>query len=62
MLKGDGTQIIGSIIDIDVSTAENGVNFFKNIKSLLGEAHRIEKEKFFGLLKTEFLETLKPVY
>ncbi len=60
--KGDGSQIIGSIIDIDVSTMENGVNFFENMKPLLEEAHTVEKEKFFGLLKAEFLETLNPVY
>lgn len=52
----------GSIIDIDVYKTTGLKDFFRDMKALVDEAHQKEKELFFGLLKEEFLETLKPKY
>jgi uncharacterized protein (TIGR04255 family) len=51
----------GSLLDI-ACVLHNPDNLFSNIKEIISQAHQIEKELFFGLLKREFLETLKPEY
>jgi uncharacterized protein (TIGR04255 family) len=52
---------VGSLIDIMCvyNMQENLLNEFQNI---LNQAHQLEKELFFGLLKPEFIETLNPEY
>lgn len=52
----------GSIIDIDTFKEYKG-DTFKNIyESEIENAHNLEKEIFFSLLKKEYLETFHPVY
>ncbi len=51
-----------SAIDTDVSVSGNNLDFFSNIESLLNNAHMVQKETFFGLLKDDFLQTMKPEY
>lgn len=58
----DAVPIIGSIIDVDVSKEIGSSDFFNDIDSLLNEAHVVEKEQFFGLLKQEYLASLNPSY
>lgn len=53
---------IGSIIDIDTFIEIDLENFLGDYVQKVNEAHQTEKELFFGLLKEEFLETLKPWY
>ena len=53
---------IGSIIDIDTFCSKNLVDFFSNKIEIINKAHANEKELFFSLLKTDFLQTLKPTY
>lgn len=58
---GDGTRI-GSILDVDVSLRSLDFALFENGLEKFAEAHQFEKEIFFGLLKSDFLATLNPVY
>lgn len=60
--NGEGSQLIGAVIDIDVSkNYEQGCD-----KDVLLEdvqrAHNSEKALFFSLLKPDLLEKLKPNY
>jgi len=52
----------GSIIDIDTFKEYEQVDFKKIYKSEIETAHNSEKEIFFNLLKTEYLETFNPKY
>jgi len=52
----------GSIIDIDTFKGYNDVNFKNIYQAEITKAHKIEKEIFFKLLKTEYLESLNPKY
>ena len=54
----------GSLIDIDTWDVSNNNlnNFFKLKENLINEAHDVEKELFFRLLKQDFLEQLNPKY
>lgn len=53
-----------SLIDIDVISADTNIESKDSLKvfSKIDLLHTIEKEIFFGLLKPDFLETLKPEY
>jgi uncharacterized protein (TIGR04255 family) len=51
----------GSVIDID-TFREDVQDFFNNMKAIITNGHETEKRLFFGLLKPDFLETLKPEY
>jgi uncharacterized protein (TIGR04255 family) len=51
----------GSLIDI-ACVINKPDNMFSNISTIINDAHKLEKELFFGLLKTDFLNTLKPKY
>lgn len=53
---------IGSIIDIDTFTTNNLESFFSRKIEIIEAGHLKEKELFFSLLKTEFLNTLHPKY
>lgn len=50
----------GSCIDLDIikDSEINETNLFE----ILEKGHKLEKELFFGLLETRFLESLKPQY
>ena len=52
----------GSVIDIDVWLGPLDFDLFTNELAKINEAHRFEKEIFFGLLKPEFLSSLAPAY
>ncbi len=54
-------QSTASLIDIDISL-EKGHLHNSTIIDALDVAHTIEKELFFGLLQSEFLNTLNPEY
>jgi len=54
----------GSLIDIDVvRNREIPDNAFKkNLEIILDKSHTVEKQLFFDILKTEFLNELGPIY
>ena len=57
-------QKTGSVIDIDSFVTEPEVDggFNAALAGFLEKAHLAEKQLFFRLLKTEFLDTLSPTY
>ncbi len=50
----------GSCIDLDI-IKDSDVNE-NNLFEIIEKGHKLEKELFFGLLKADFLESLKPLY
>jgi uncharacterized protein (TIGR04255 family) len=52
----------GSVLDLDVWLGPTDFDLFENGLAKFDEAHRFEKQVFFGLLKPDFLTTLNPVY
>lgn len=52
----------GSVLDLDVWLGALDFELFTNGLTKFGEAHRFEKEIFFGLLKPESLASLNPQY
>ena len=58
---GDGARS-GSVLDVDVWLGPVDFDLFQNGLAKFGEAHRFEKQVFFGLLKPDFLATLNPTY
>lgn len=52
----------GSIIDIDTFVTKNLKSFFSEKIKLINSGHLKEKELFYSLLKTDFLNTLNPTY
>jgi uncharacterized protein (TIGR04255 family) len=62
-ILGDETEVRkGSLIDIDVWLSPLDFDLFTNGLAKINDAHRFEKEIFFGLLKPEFLAPLAPEY
>ncbi len=58
-----GSQVVtGSILDLDVWLEASGFDVFGDASERFEEAHRCNKEIFFGLLKTDFLDSLAPEY
>ena len=58
-----GNKVIGgSILDLDVWLEASGFDIFGDAVEKFEEAHRCNKEIFFGLLKTDFLDSLAPSY
>lgn len=52
----------GSILDVDVWLGPRGFSLFENGMERFGQAHDLQKQIFFGLLKPDFLEQLNPEY
>lgn len=53
-------EFVGSIIDIDViHESEKEIDLLDNL-TLLDEAHGIEKDHFFTIMKEEYIRTLSP--
>jgi len=52
----------GSIIDMDAWFGALDFELFKNILARFDDAHSTIKSLFFGLLRPEYLRTLKPQY
>ena len=54
----------GSLIDVEIGkNVQFSKDFFKNqFGKILEELHDAEKESFFEILQTDFLESLKPEY
>jgi uncharacterized protein (TIGR04255 family) len=59
-VTGSFGQKTGSLIDI--SCVYNKQDALQSFATIIDKAHKMEKEVFFGLLKPEFLATLKPEY
>jgi uncharacterized protein (TIGR04255 family) len=55
-------KVKGSALDLDTYSEEKRNDFFLHLDPILTEAHTIEKELFFSLLRPEFLESLNPTY
>lgn len=53
---------VGSVIDIDTSINVLDSDFYSKQPSLTNQAHNIEKELFFKLLKSDFINTLNPEF
>jgi len=51
-----------SIADIDVIRSDVRTNTLKDLLQIIEECHTYEKELYFGMMKQEFLTTLKPIY
>ncbi len=51
----------GSLVDI-MCVYNKQEQLLSNIESILERAHQLEKDLFFGLLKSDFLKTLHPIY
>jgi len=60
-LRGN-KMVAGSILDLDVWLGPSDFEIFGNVAERFEDAHRCNKEIFFGILKTEFLDSLAPVY
>ena len=58
---GSFSKKVGSLVDI-MCAYNNQENLLDDIQRILNQAHELEKELFFGLLKPEFLKTLNPEY
>lgn len=56
------TARAGSVLDIDVWLGSLDFDLFQDGPVKFNDAHRFEKQIFFGLLTPEFLATLNPVY
>lgn len=52
----------GSVLDLDVSIGPQHFELFESGMVRLNEAHLLNKQVFFGLLKADYLETLNPIY
>ena len=58
-----GNEIVtGSILDLDVWLEASGFDVFGDAAERFEEAHNCNKEIFFGLLNTDFLDSLAPEY
>jgi uncharacterized protein (TIGR04255 family) len=58
-----GNQVAtGSILDLDVWLEASEFDVFSDAVDRFEDAHRCNKEIFFGLLKTDFLDSLAPEY
>jgi uncharacterized protein (TIGR04255 family) len=58
-----GHEVIsGSILDLDVWLEASGFDIFGDAAERFEDAHRCNKEIFFGLLETDFLDSLAPEY
>ena len=58
-----GNQVVsGSILDLDVWLEASGFDVFGDAAERFEEARQCNKEIFFGLLKTDFLDSLAPKY
>jgi len=62
LIGGEAEVRKGSVLDIDVWLGALDFDLFTNGLQKINEAHRFEKEIFFGLLKPEFLASLHPLY
>lgn len=63
VLLGDEAEVRkGSVLDIDVWLGALDFDLFEDGIAKINDAHRFEKEIFFGLLKPEFLASLNPEY
>lgn len=51
----------GSLVDITI-VMNTLSDFFDNVEVIVNKAHKSEKELFFGMLKSDFLKSLKPQY
>jgi uncharacterized protein (TIGR04255 family) len=62
MVRRGNEGATGSILDLDVWLGASDFEVFGNAAECFEEAHRCNKEIFFGLLKTDFLDSLAPEY
>ena len=62
MVEREGEVQSGSVLDLDVWLEASGFDVFENGAERFEDAHRCNKEIFFGLLRTDFLDSLAPEY
>ncbi|MCX6874023.1 MAG: TIGR04255 family protein [Verrucomicrobia bacterium] len=62
MVTRENQVVPGSILDLDVWLEASGFDVFGDAAERFEEAHRCNKEIFFGLLKTDFLDSLVPEF
>lgn len=62
MMTRGNEMVSGSILDLDVWLEASEFDVFDNAAQRFEEAHRCNKEIFFGLLRTDFLDSLAPQY
>lgn len=61
-VQSGGIGYMGSIVDVDTFCDEDLGDFFDRTEEYLTEAHLVQKQLFFSLLKPEFLEQFHPQY
>lgn len=59
--RGD-KMLSGSILDLDLWIGASQFDLFETVQERFSDAHRLNKEIFFGLLTPEFLAVLSPKY
>lgn len=57
-----GEEYSASLFDVNVYENFENSDSIEMVMSLLDKVHTIEKETFFGLLKTDFIQSLNPEY
>lgn len=68
MVSNDATKDVpsgprkGSVLDLDTFLPDGADDFFDRMTNILDDAHDIEKNLFFALLRPDFLDELKPTY
>jgi len=62
MAKRENKAVPGSVLDLDVWLNASEFDVFVDAAEHFGDAHRCNKEIFFGLLKEDFLDSLNPEY
>jgi hypothetical protein len=58
----DGKAVPGSILDVDVWFSSLDFDLFERGLESFEEAHLLQKQIFFGLLKPEVVASLNPIY
>lgn len=62
LVENGGETKAGSVFDLDLFLPASKFELFEDGLEKFEEAHRLNKEVFFGLLKPEFLDKLNPEY
>lgn len=60
--SANGGERMSSLFDVNVYENFNASDSVEFIIKLLNKIHQVEKETFFGLLKSDFIKSLNPEY
>lgn len=60
--SANGEERMSSLFDVNIYENFNASDSVEYIINLLNKIHQVEKETFFGLLKSDFIKSLNPEY